>query len=100
MRDQALTPYSVTACLRYTRARPNRCGFRPDRPRAYSYDFKAARRVRGVRVVDPQPMLCPRGWCRAVFGDYLIYRNHGHLAATFTRQRWGWLGHRLGDPWR
>lgn len=100
IRDQAVTPFSVTACLRGNLQTPGRCGFRPYRPRAYSYDFKATRRVRRVPVIDPQPMLCPRGWCKAVDGEYLIYRNHGHLAATFTRERYSWLGHRLGDPWR
>lgn len=100
LQDQAVTPFSVTACLRDNLRTPGRCGFRPDRPRAYAYDYKAARRVRGVPVIDPQPMLCPGGWCRAVFGDYLIYRNHGHLSASFTRERYQWLGHKLGDPWR
>lgn len=100
MRDQAVTPFSVTACLRVNRARPGRCGFRPERTRAFAYEFKATRRVRGVRLIDPQPMLCPRGWCRPVEGRYLIYRNHGHLSATFSREKYAWLGHNLGDPWR
>ena len=100
IRDQAVTPFSVTACLRTNLRSPGNCGFRPVRPRAFSYDYKAARRVRGVPLIDPQPMLCPGGWCRAVDGDYLIYRNHSHLAATFTREKYRWLGHKLGDPFR
>lgn len=98
LRDQAVTPFGVTRCLRSNR--PGRCGFRPDRPRSYSYDYKGARRVKGARVVDPQPMLCPKGRCRAVDGNILIYRNHGHLSATFTRSKDQWLGRKLGDPWR
>ena len=54
--------------------------------------------MKKVPVIDPLPMLCPGGWCRATEGDNLIYRNQGHLAATFTREKYGWLGHRLGDP--
>lgn len=100
IRDQSVTPSSVTACLRYNLTSPGNCGFRSLRSGTYSYDFKAARRVRRVPVVDPQPMLCPRGWCHAVDGDYLIYRNQGHLSATFTREKYQWLGHKLGDPWR
>lgn len=100
LRDQAVTPFSMTACLRMNLQTPGNCGFRPYRPRAYSYDYKATRRVRGVPVVDPQPMLCPGGWCRAVDGRYLIYRNHGHLSASFTREQYRWLGHKLGDPFR
>jgi hypothetical protein len=98
MQDQAVTPYSVTACLRIRV--PANCRFRASRPRDWAYDFKAARRVKKVPIVDPLPMLCPGGWCRAVDGDYLIYRNQGHLSATFTREKYGWLGHKLGDPWR
>lgn len=45
-------------------------------------------------------MLCPGGWCHAVDREHLIYRNHSHLAATFTREKYGWLGRKLGDPWR
>ncbi|HRV59976.1 MAG TPA: SGNH hydrolase domain-containing protein, partial [Solirubrobacterales bacterium] len=67
---------------------------------AWAYDYKAARRVRKVPVIDPMPMLCPGGWCRAVDGNYLIYRNQGHLTATFTREKYGWIGLKLGDPWR
>lgn len=99
LRDQAVTPFSVTRCLRSNARRPSRCGFRPHRPRAYSYDYKATRRVRGVRLIDPQPMLCPRGWCKAVDENHLVYRNHGHLASTFTRFKYDWLGHKLPDPW-
>ncbi len=100
LQDQAVTPFSVTACLRSNLNSPGNCGFSPDRPRAYAYDFKATRRVRGVPLIDPQPMLCPQGWCKAVDGDYLIYRNHGHISASFAREKYGWLGHKLGDPWR
>ena len=100
LQDQAVTPFSVTACLRTNQTTPGRCGFRPDRPRDFAYDFKAARRVRGVPLIDPQPMLCPRGWCHPVDGDYLVYRNQGHLSATFTREKYGWLGYKIGDPWR
>lgn len=98
LRDQAVTPFGVTRCLRYNR--PGRCGFRPSRPREYAYDYKAARRVKGVRVLDPQPMLCPKGRCKAVDDNYLIYRNHGHLSASYTRSKYGWLGRKLGNPWR
>lgn len=100
IRDQAVTPFGTTRCLRYNTSRPGRCGFRPSRPVGYSYDYKGVRRVRGARAIDPQPMLCPKGWCRAVDGDILVYRNHGHLSATFTRSKHHWLARKLGDPWR
>ena len=99
IRDQAVAPFDVTACLRKNFARSKRCGFRSTRTRTWSYDFKAARQVDGIRVIDPQEFLCPGGWCRPLAGRYLIYRNDSHLAATFTRRQHGWLGRKLGDPW-
>lgn len=100
IRDQAVSPFNVTACLRSNLSAPGNCGFAPDRPLAWSYDYKAARRVPKVPVIDPQPMLCPAGWCSPVIDDYLVYRNQGHLSASFTRSKYQWLGHRLPDPWR
>lgn len=100
LRDQAVTPYSVTACLRYNVSHPSNCGFNPYRPASFSYDFKAARRVKRVPIIDPMRMLCEGGWCHAVDHNYLIYRNQGHLSASFTRFRYLWLGAKLGDPWK
>jgi len=99
LQDQALTPFNVTMCLRSNLSAPGNCGFRPSRPVDWAYDYRAARRVGGVPIVDPQSMLCPGGWCHAVDDGILVYRNQGHLSATFTRSKYGWLGHRLPDPW-
>lgn len=100
IRDQAVTPFNVTGCLRSNQSSPDRCGFAPGRSKSYSYDYIAARRVSGVRIIDPMRMLCPGGWCRAVDQNIIVYRNQGHLSATFTRSKYGWLGHKLGDPWK
>ncbi|MBN8869024.1 MAG: hypothetical protein J0H66_03980 [Solirubrobacterales bacterium] len=100
MRDQAVTPFNVTMCLRSNVATPGRCGFRWTRPLAFAYDYKAARRVKKVPIIDPQPMLCPGGWCHAVDHDVLVYRNQGHLSASFVLSKYQWIGRKLGDPWR
>jgi len=100
IRDQAVAPFDVTACLRENWKRARKCRFRSTRSRTWSYDVKAARKVKGVRVIDPQERLCPGGWCRPLDGRYLIYRNTSHLAATWTRRQDGWLGRRIGDPWK
>jgi hypothetical protein len=99
LQDQAVTPFNVTMCLRSNVSTPGHCGFRRSRPLAWAYDYKAARRVRKVPIIDPQPMLCPGGWCHAVDRGILVYRNQGHLSATFTESKYGWLGHKLPDPW-
>lgn len=99
IRDQAIAPFNVTNCLRHNSSRPAVCSFRPSRPGAYSYDYKATRRVKRVRVVDPMRMLCPGRRCHAVDHRYLIYRNQSHLSASFVRSKYLWLGAKLGDPW-
>lgn len=99
IRDHSSAPYSVTKCLERSRRQPFKCGFHSRRKMIRSYDFKASQMVKGVRVIDPQPLLCPDRWCRAVDGKYLIYRNPGHLAASFIRRQDDWLGSKLGDPW-
>lgn len=100
IRDQSVAPFDVTACLRKHWAESRKCGFRSRRSMVWSYDAKAARKVPGVRIIDPQKLLCPGRWCRPLDGRYLIYRNESHLAATFTRNQDRWLGRELGDPWR
>lgn len=100
VRDQSVAPFNVTACLRKNWDRARKCGFRSRRSMTWSYDAKAARKVSGVRVIDPQQILCPGRWCRPLDGRYLIYRNESHLAATFTRNQHRWLGRELGDPWQ
>ena len=99
IRDHSAAPFSVTDCLRRNPTRPQRCDFRSTRRKAWSYEFKAAGRVDGVGVIDPQPMLCPDRRCYAVDGRHLVYRNYGHLAAAWVRTRNRWLGRNLNDPW-
>ncbi len=100
IRDQSVTPFNVTRCLRHNQSSPDRCGFEPVRSRSDSYEYIAARRVSRVGIIDPMQMLCPGGWCRPVIRNTIVYRNQAHLSATFTRSKFGWLGHKLGDPWR
>ncbi len=99
IRDQSVAPFDVTTCLRKNWARSKRCGFRSTRWMGRSYDYKGARKVEGVQIIDPQKLLCPGRWCRPLEDRYLIYRNASHLAATFTRTQHNWLGKQLKDPW-
>jgi hypothetical protein len=55
----------------------------------------AARRVRGVLVLDPTELFCLPDLCASVIGDVLVYRNSGHLTASFARTLAPWLGRRL-----
>jgi hypothetical protein len=55
----------------------------------------AVRRVPGIRVVDPAARLCLPDVCPAVIGDVLVYRNSGHLTASFVVTLQRWLASRL-----
>ena len=52
----------------------------------------AARAVPGVRVLDPADLLCLADVCPSVIGDVLVYRNSGHLTASFAATLGPWLG--------
>jgi hypothetical protein len=45
----------------------------------------------GVSFIDPTPWICPSSPCPVVLGDLLVYRDGGHLTATFAAA----LSHRL-----
>jgi len=38
----------------------------------------------GARFIDPSPWVCPSDPCPAVIGRLLVYREPGHLTATFA----------------
>jgi len=38
----------------------------------------------GVGFIDPTPWVCPSTPCPVVLGDLLVYRDGGHLTATFA----------------
>lgn len=56
---------------------------------------EAAKKTDGVKVIDPTPKLCQHGECPAVIGNVLVYRNAGHLTATYVRTLDHWLGKQL-----
>ena len=40
--------------------------------------------VSGIGFIDPTPWVCPSSPCPVVLGDLLVYRDAGHLTATFA----------------
>jgi hypothetical protein len=38
----------------------------------------------GVGFIDPTPWVCPSSPCPVVLGNLLVYRDAGHLTATFA----------------
>ena len=55
----------------------------------------AAARVDGVRVIDATDQFCLADVCPRVIGDVLVYRNSGHVTASFAATLGPWLGRRL-----
>jgi peptidoglycan/LPS O-acetylase OafA/YrhL len=47
--------------------------------------------AQSVGFIDPAPWICPSSPCPVVLGDLLVYRDGGHLTATFSAA----LFHRL-----
>lgn len=101
MRDLPMSrDFLPSVCVSENRNNPGRCTFPARRPLSESYDFVAAKRLKAVQIIDPLPKVCPRGKCRAVYGNVLKYRDRGHISATFNRLLTTWLNARLQDPFR
>lgn len=99
IRDQHRAVPRPPDCIMQNRGRhPNRaCWFRPtNRIHEYNWDHQAGRNTPGVRVINPNPMLCPNGnACPVVRGGMLMYRDTYHLTATFARSLAPWLYRQL-----
>jgi peptidoglycan/LPS O-acetylase OafA/YrhL len=94
LRDQGKVPFEPVDCVSQHRNSLDECAFRPRRPASQAFDARAARRVEGVRLIDPLPYLCrqDRHRCPAVIGNVLVHRNTYHVSATFSRTLRPWLG--------
>ena len=95
MRDQIRTDFTPADCVLENSRHLERCTFPRKRVRGRSYDARAARRVKGVKLIDPLQVLCAKRRCPSVIGDALVYRDHYHLSATFARTLAPWLERRL-----
>ena len=94
--DSPDAPGSTVSCVRRSLKKLGRCAF--DRDKALSFPHvasRAARAVDGVRLVDPVGRFCLRRVCPAVIGDVLVYRNGGHVTATYARTMARWFDRRL-----
>ena len=97
IRDQHRAYKGVPKCVRRNYKKPNRnCSFRPDdRRKRQDFDYRAARQVKKVRVIDPVPVFCPKRPCQVVDRGRLIYRDSYHITATYARSIAPWLGRKL-----
>jgi len=84
IRDLPPSPRNVPNCVSEFLDKLDACTFRPDRPHIEAPDNRAAARVKGVNLIDLTPIVCPKGICRAVIGDALVFRDYDHLTPTFA----------------
>jgi hypothetical protein len=94
--DPPRVTFDVPGCVSAHLRELRRCAFArgPAAERARTV-AAAARTVPGVRVLDPADVLCLGDVCPSVIGDVLVYRNSGHLTASFAATMGPWLERRL-----
>ena len=96
MIDPPRAPIDVPGCVSEHLRELRRCAFARGRATAGAQTVgAAARTVERVTVLDPTDLLCLQDLCPSVIGDALVYRNSGHLTASFAATLGPWLGRRL-----
>ncbi len=98
IRDQVEAPFNPAECVSEHLHDLRRCAFPVTRKWSLSFDARGARKVKGVRVIDPLRVLCPHKLCPSVVGNALVYRNAFHLSATYARTLTHWLDAKLPKP--
>ena len=94
IRDTPKAPFDVPECVLANMEDPAACDFAEHDRWWRDFDLRAARRA-GVPLIDPAERICPRGLCRAVMGDVLVYRDPAHLTATYARTLNSWFEPKL-----
>jgi hypothetical protein len=98
MRDLVVAPFDASVCVMENQANPASCSFTANRPGWLSFDYKAARKMSRVQIIDALPKVCAGGVCRATSGRILKFRDRAHLSATYVATLDRWLGRRLQRP--
>jgi hypothetical protein len=94
--DSPRPPRPVPPCVARSLNNLRRCAF--PRPAALAFPHfatRASRAVDGVRLIDPTPKFCLRDVCPGVIGGVLVYRNGGHVTATYAATMARWLQRRM-----
>jgi peptidoglycan/LPS O-acetylase OafA/YrhL len=89
--DTPEAPIDVPSCVSENVDALSSCTFKQKRMWDRNFDLRAARRVPGISVINLTPEICPKGLCRAVIGNVLVYRDSGHLTVTYARTLSPWL---------
>jgi peptidoglycan/LPS O-acetylase OafA/YrhL len=90
--DTPRPPWDVPDCVSKRPLELRRCAFR--RPLAVARArvvAAGAEHVPGVRVIDATGEFCLRQLCPAVIGNVLVYRETGHITASYAATLAPWL---------
>ena len=74
------------------------CDFQGFRKNAPGFDLVAARKVKGVKLLDLADLVCPGGICPATRDNMIVFRDTAHLTATYAETLADWLGEQVGSP--
>ena len=85
LRDSPAAGTGVQHCLDVNGDAVSRCRLSTARAfAATDYLTVAAQRIRGARVLDMTASFCRTGWCPAVIGNVLVYRDSQHITRTYA----------------
>jgi hypothetical protein len=90
IRDKSLGPSDTDSCVLENPKQLAKCAFAPYDREPRAFEGKAARKA-GIRQVDPQKMLCTEKICPPVIGNVLVYRDSGHVTATYSETMAFWF---------
>jgi peptidoglycan/LPS O-acetylase OafA/YrhL len=94
--DVPRPPNDIPSCVSGAMRRLRRCAFARGPALANAFAIRdAAARVPGVDTVDATNRFCLPDLCPAVVGDVLVYRNSGHITASYMKTLGPWLERRL-----
>ena len=93
--DPPIPPFYVPDCVAEALDDLRRCAFARGKATKNARVVNAAVRRSGAELIDPTSRFCIRDRCPAVIGDVLIYRNTGHITASYMETLAPWLQARL-----
>jgi hypothetical protein len=94
--DVPRPPKDIPSCVSGAMRRLRRCAFARGPALANAFAIRAAAaRVPGIETVDATDRFCLPDLCPAVVGDVLVYRNSGHVTASYMKTLAPWLERRL-----
>jgi hypothetical protein len=93
--DPPIPPFYVPDCVAEALDDLRRCAFAAGRATKNARAVNAAIRRSGAELIDPTSRFCLRDRCPAVIGDVLVYRNTGHITASYMETMAPWLQARL-----